>query len=94
MTDKKLKDNISPIPWAVDKVKALGGYSFDWNDKSEHEGHDIGVIAQEVEEVLPELVVTREDGYKAVSYEKIVALLIEAIKDQQLQIDALKSNQR
>jgi|TARA_B110000902_G_scaffold37080_1_gene39074 hypothetical protein len=93
-SDKRLKDNISPIPWAVDKVKALGGYSFDWNDKSEHEGHDIGVIAQEVEEVLPELVVTREDGYKAVSYEKIVALLIEAIKDQQLQIDALKSNQR
>ena len=93
-SDKRLKDNISPIPWAIDKVKALGGYSFDWNNKSEHEGHDIGVIAQEVEEVLPELVVTREDGYKAVSYEKIVALLIEAIKDQQLQIDALKSNQR
>jgi transcriptional regulator NrdR family protein len=52
---------------------------------------DYGVIAQEVEEVLPELVTTRENGYKAVRYEKIVSLLIEAIKEQQIQIDELKN---
>ena len=55
------------------------------------EGHDVGVIAQEVEAVLPEVVITRDSGYKAVKYEKIVPLLIEAIKDQQKQIDELKS---
>tara|TARA_R110000803_G_scaffold16458_10_gene45176 strand:+ start:22025 stop:24016 length:1992 start_codon:yes stop_codon:yes gene_type:complete len=93
-SDKRLKDNITPIPSAIDKVKSIGGYSFDWNSNSEKTGHDIGVIAQEIEAVLPELVVTRDSGYKAVSYEKIVALLIEAIKDQQLQIDALKTTQR
>ena len=55
------------------------------------EGHDVGVLAQELEEVLPEVVATRDNGYKAVKYEKIVPLLIEAIKEQQEQIDELKS---
>jgi hypothetical protein len=49
------------------------------------------VIAQDVEKVLPEVVATRENGYKAVRYEKLVALLIEAVKDQQKQIDELKA---
>lgn len=52
---------------------------------------EIGVIAQEVESVLPEIVATRDNGYKAVRYERLVALLIEAVKDQQVQIDELKS---
>jgi hypothetical protein len=91
-SDRQLKDNIAPIPNALDKVKAIGGYEFDWNDKQDtYEGHDIGVIAQEVEAVLPEIVTTRENGYKAVKYEKLVAVLIEAVKDQQKQIDELKS---
>lgn len=90
-SDKRLKDNIELIPNAVQKIKQINGVSFDWNDKSEHTGHDIGVIAQEIEAVLPELVKTRNDGYKAVRYEKIVALLIEAVKEQQSQIDELKS---
>ena len=51
----------------------------------------MGVIAQEIEKVLPEVVTTRSNGYKAVNYEKIVALLIEAIKEQQIQIDELKT---
>ena len=49
----------------------------------------MGVIAQEIEEVLPEIVVTRENGYKAVRYEKIIPLLIETIKEQQKQINKL-----
>jgi hypothetical protein len=53
-------------------------------------GHDIGVIAQEVERIAPELVITRDNGYKAVKYEKMIALLIEAIKDLSREIDSLK----
>jgi hypothetical protein len=90
-SDKRLKDNLKLIENPLDKVSKLSGYEFDWNDKQKtYQGHDIGVVAQEVEEVLPELVATREDGYKAVKYEKIVPLLIEAIKEQQQQINELK----
>jgi hypothetical protein len=90
-SDERLKDNIKAIPNAVEKVQQIGGYEFDWNNNSSHSGHDVGVIAQEIEKVLPEIVTTRNDGYKAVRYEKIVALLIEAVKQQQLQIEELKS---
>ena len=90
-SDERLKDNVTPIGSAIDKINQIGGYEFDWNNSSEHSGHDVGVIAQEIEKVLPEVVVTRDNGYKAVRYEKIVALLIQAIKDQQSQIDDLKS---
>jgi len=91
-SDKRLKDNIIPISNPIEKIKSIGGYEFDWNDnQSTYEGHDIGVIAQEIEDVLPELVTTRNTGYKAVKYEKIIALLIEGIKEQQKQIDELKN---
>jgi hypothetical protein len=93
-SDNRLKENIIPIPNSLEKVLSLGGYEFDWIPKKgihENEGHDIGVIAQEIEKVLPEIVITRENGYKAVKYEKIVPLLIEAIKEQQTQIEELKS---
>ena len=76
---------------SLNKISQIGGYEFDWNKDSSNSGHDVGVIAQEIEKVLPEIVVNRDNGYKAVRYEKIVALLIEAIKEQQLQIDELKS---
>ena len=83
--------NIKHINDPIGKIKQIGGYTFDWNDKQNtYEGNDVGVIAQEIEKVLPSLVQTREDGYKGVKYDKIVALLIEAIKDQQNQIDELK----
>ena len=90
-SDERLKDNVTPIASALDKVNLIGGYEFDWNSNSNHSGHDVGVIAQEIEKVLPEVVATRDNGYKAVRYEKIVALLIQAVKEQQLQIDELKS---
>jgi hypothetical protein len=91
-SDERLKDNIQVIPNAVEKVQQIKGVSFDWNgNQATHEGHDIGVIAQDIEKILPEIVTTRENGYKAVRYEKLVALLIEAVKEQQLQIDELKS---
>ena len=90
-SDERLKDNLTPIGSAIDKINQIGGYEFDWNNSSEHSGHDVGVIAQEIEKVLPEVVATRKNGYLAVRYEKIVALLIQAVKEQQLQIEELKS---
>ena len=91
-SDKRYKDNLQAITNPIDKVKSLTGYTFTWNDKHEqfNGNDDIGVVAQEVEKVFPEIVDTRDNGYKAVKYEKMVALLIEAIKDQQKQIDELK----
>jgi len=92
-SDKRLKDNITPIKNSLEKVGQLKGYEFDWNDKQEvYEGHDVGVIAQEVEKVVPEIVETRgHDGYKAVKYEKLVPLLINAInelKEQNIELKA------
>ena len=92
-SDKRLKDNIKNIANPLEKLNKLNGIEFDWNDKQDlYKGHDIGVIAQEVEEVLPEIVDTREDGdHKAVKYDRMVALLIEAVKEQQVQINELKT---
>ena len=92
-SDIRLKDNIKSIDKALDKVNKIQGIEFDWIEKEEvhdNSGHDVGVIAQEIEKVLPDVVTTRENGYKAVKYEKIVPLLIEAIKDLSKQVDGLK----
>ena len=93
-SDERLKENVKPIENALDKVSNIRGVEFDWIvDKKIHanKGHDVGVIAQEIEKVLPEVVETRDNGYKAVKYEKIVSLLIEAVKEQQVQINELKT---
>ena len=100
-SDRRLKENILPINDAIGKIKMLTGVEFDWKEdvliqRGGVDGyfvrrHDIGVIAQEVEAVLPDLVATREDGFKAVKYEKLVAVLIEAVKDLQNQIEELKA---
>ena len=92
-SDKRLKDNITPITSPLEKINQIGGYEFDWNQhQNTYEGHDVGVIAQEIEKVLPELVTTRDDGYKAVKYDKLVALLIEGIKELQNKIDNADRN--
>jgi hypothetical protein len=92
-SDKNFKENIIPIPNALEKISKISGNTYDWkeNMKEYHgfEGNDVGVIAQEIEAVLPQLVTTRETGYKAVKYDKLVALLIEGIKEQQTQIHSL-----
>jgi hypothetical protein len=92
-SDKNFKENIKPIENALEKISKISGNTYDWKlDMKEFhgfEGNDIGVIAQEIEEVLPQLVTTRETGYKAVKYDKLVALLIEGIKEQQQQIHSL-----
>ena len=92
-SDKRLKDNIQPIQSPLEKMDKIGGYTFDWNDKQDaYQGHDVGVIAQEIEEVLPEVVMTRGTGYKAVKYEKIVPLLIESIKELQKKVEDIEKN--
>jgi hypothetical protein len=94
-SDIRFKQNVQPIQNALNKIETIGGYEFDWNEelKSEHgyHGHDIGVIAQEIENIAPELVTTRENGYKAVKYEKIVPILIEAIKELSAKINRLEN---
>ena len=82
-SDERLKDNITYIHKPIDKINKIGGYKFTWNDKQDtYLGKDVGVLAQEIEAVLPEVVTTRATGYKAVKYEKIVPLLIEGIKER------------
>jgi hypothetical protein len=92
-SDARFKTNIFPISSSLEKIKQISGVEFDWIPDVKHgyEGHDVGVIAQELEKVLPEVVTTRDNGYLAVKYEKIVPLLIEAIKEQQKQIDELRT---
>ena len=82
-SDKRYKDNVINISSPLDKLSKINGVSFTWNEKSHKETgkKDIGVIAQEIEKVLPEIVETRDNGYKAVDYPKLTALLIEAVKE-------------
>ena len=92
-SDERLKENKVLLTEALDKVNQLNGYEFDWIPMvgiHENEGHDIGVMAQEVEKVIPEIVTTRENGYKAVKYEKMVPFLIEAIKELSNELKELK----
>jgi hypothetical protein len=98
-SDERLKENVVLIGNPIEKLMQIRGVSFDWTEehiisKGGEDGyfvrkHDIGVIAQEIEKVLPEIVATRNNGYKAVKYEKIVPLLIECIKEQQTQINQI-----
>jgi len=80
-SDERLKDNVQVLESSLEKIEKIRGVSFDWAADAPHAGHDVGVIAQEIEKVLPEVVVTRENGMKAVRYEKLVPLLIEGIKE-------------
>jgi len=95
-SDKNLKQNIVNIDNSLDKVSKLNGVYYNWTkealEKNTHlkDEKEVGVIAQEVEAVLPELVATREDGTKAVRYERLCAVLIESIKELKKEIEELK----
>lgn len=96
VSDERLKDNIVTIDNALDKVEALRGVSYTWNEGSRKGKSEIGVIAQEVEKVFPEIVHEKElpfiDGgeYKVVDYEKLTGVLIEAVKELSAEVKALK----
>ena len=93
-SDERLKDDVKPLENSLDKVLALQGVSYKWNLGERKGQSDIGLIAQQVEKVIPEVVrdKTNIDGdtYKSVNYEHLVGVLIEAIKEQQKQIEELK----
>jgi hypothetical protein len=95
-SDQRLKKDITPITGALDKIMSISGYSFRSNEKAAELGVgsaevQIGLIAQEVEAVLPELVTNSAiEGYKTVRYDKLVSVLVNAIKEQQQMIDELR----
>ena len=96
-SDKSLKKNVVNINSALDKVSKINGVYYDWTEEAlEKNKHlkaekEVGVIAQDVEKVLPEIVATREDGTKAVKYERLCALLIESVKELKQEIELLKN---
>lgn len=96
-SDVRFKTNIRSVSSALDKIKQLRGVYFNWNQKAFPEKDfgaqdELGFIAQEVEKIVPEIVIKdkTKDEYRSVKYDKLVALLVEAIKEQQKQIDSLK----
>ena len=99
-SDERLKQNIKTIESALYKLRKVRGVMFDWKDEViENRGgeddyfvrkHDTGVIAQEIEQILPEVVAIRTDGYKAVRYEKLAGLIIQAINELADEVEELK----
>lgn len=97
-SDENAKRNIEPLQNSLDKVLELKGVSFDWKEdvvplKAEKESRQIGLIAQEVEKIVPEVVmdeIVENQTLKSIRYENLVALLIEGMKEQQEQINSLK----
>jgi trimeric autotransporter adhesin len=83
VSDERMKTNIAPLNTALDRIVNLKGVSYEWKDKARSgHGKEIGLLAQNVEKVFPELVHTDGRGYKAVSYDRLAPVLIEAIKEQ------------
>jgi hypothetical protein len=95
-SDMALKENIINIPNPLEMISKIGGYMFDWKDHGytdvHGKGHDTGILAQEIEEILPEIVNTRESGIKAVNYMKLIPLLIESIKELKNEVESLKDS--
>jgi len=89
-SDQNLKGSIVPIDSSLNKLMLIKGYSFEWkNGIAPAEGHDIGLLAQEIEKIYPELVVSDSAGFKKIYYYKLIPVMIEAIKEQQSTIDSL-----
>ena len=99
-SDERLKDNVVTIDSGLSLVNQLRGVTFDWNQGSKQGTRDIGVIAQEVEKVLPELVketklpllTDSDEVYKTVDYEKLTAVLIEAVKELSQKVEHIEKN--
>ena len=91
-SDERLKDNIRSIEDPLAKVLSIRGVTYTWKDEATHSGDDIGVIAQELELLnLPGMTQTRPDGYKAVRYERLTALLVEAVKELSGKVSELEA---
>jgi hypothetical protein len=93
LSDQRLKTNIEKIEDALGKLRELDGILFNWNELAhlkDTNAREAGIIAQQVQSVLPEIVSVRSDGYLAVRYEQLIPLMIEAIKDIDRQVQLLK----
>ena len=90
-SDKRLKDNLEHIDNSQIIVSSLTGYSFNWNEESKKYGKDIGLIAQDVQEVLPLAVQERDNGFLAVDYVKLIPVLVEEVKRLNNEISELKN---
>jgi hypothetical protein len=93
-SDARLKENVKDLNYGLKDVLDIRPVSFDWIDKRDGQ-HDIGVIAQEIEKIIPEVVVevdtlNSEDTHKTVDYAKLTSVLIKAVQEQQQQINELK----
>ena len=89
-SDRRLKRNFQKIENPIEKLNALNGYYYHWTADKKDQSRQLGVIAQEVEAVLPEIVKTDNEGIKSVDYSKLTAYLIEVNKAQQAEINQLK----
>lgn len=87
-SDERLKDNIQTIQNPIDIISQLRGVSFSWRETNKK---SYGLIAQELERILPELVGIGDDGHKNVSYLPLIAFLIETVKDQEERIKLLEN---
>jgi hypothetical protein len=93
-SDMRLKDKVGDIDNALDKICAIDGFLYTWNEESSNEDKEtvqVGVSAQQVQEVLPEAVDEGEDGYLGVKYDKLIPLLVESIKELKSEVEELKS---
>lgn len=91
LSDENLKNNKTKIKNATHKIKKLRAASFDWNENQQiYNGRDVGLIAQDVEKVIPEAVSNRESGFKGVQYHKVIPLLVASIREKQNRINNLK----
>ncbi len=86
-SDARLKTNIHQITNPLEKLKQLNGYTYNWINPQEDTETQLGVLAQEVQQVYPDLVKTNTNGNLSVNYSGLIPVLIEAVKDQQKQID-------
>lgn len=90
-SDLRLKSNVVTLSNALDNALALRGVSYKWKDETKSQDTQIGLIAQEVEEIYPEFVRTDDEGMKSVNYSQMVAVLIEAVKELNAKIEVLES---
>ena len=86
-SDERLKDNITPLSDNLNKLDMINAYNFDWKPNAFRSGKDVGVLAQEIEKIMPEAVITRDTGYKAVDYQKLIGFLIGCVKELKQKLD-------
>lgn len=96
-SDIRLKTNLKPISNALATIDQINGYTFTWdssNDSTPRKGEDVGIVAQEIQQILPQIVTEKDNGYLGVDYQRIVPYLISCIKELKNEIEQLKNEVR